>query len=153
MGVAEIEKPTTEEVGREFLADAEEGPEALDEGCRRDAHDFFNGGTEAGARGAGAGAGVPGFCASDSAEIGSAEAGAGDDACDPERGPASNPETDALCTSSPPFSSMDATEVFEVTGEPGRVGVSLSVTADEGTADVTVDVDWGGVCDCMRGGV
>jgi hypothetical protein len=47
---------------------------------------------------------------------------------------------------SSPFTDVDMTEVFDVTGEPGRVGVSVSVTADDGT----VDEDCGGVCDCIR---
>lgn len=42
---AGMEKPTTEEVGRAFLigADEDDDPEVLEEGCRRDAHDFFKG--------------------------------------------------------------------------------------------------------------
>ena len=44
-GVAGMEKPTTEEVGRAFLVGTEdEDPEVLEEGCRRDAHDRFKGG-------------------------------------------------------------------------------------------------------------
>jgi hypothetical protein len=60
------------------------------------------------------------------------------------------PETDALDVSSP-FTDVDMTDVFDVTGEPGRVGVSVSVTADDGTVDVYEDC--GGVCDCIRKGV
>jgi hypothetical protein len=40
--VAGTEKPTTEEVGRAFRVE-DDGPEALDEGCRREAHDFLTG--------------------------------------------------------------------------------------------------------------
>lgn len=42
---AGMEKPTTEEVGKAFLigADEDDDPEVLEEGCRRDAHDFFKG--------------------------------------------------------------------------------------------------------------
>jgi hypothetical protein len=52
---------------------------------------------------------------------------------------------------SSPFTDVDMTDVSDVTGEPGRVGVSVSVTADDGTVDVYEDC--GGVCDCIRKGV
>jgi hypothetical protein len=141
-----MEKPTTEEVGRAFLVDPEEdeGPEVLDEGCRRDAHDRFKGGW------AGAGA-VLGFCAS-SVGIGMEGAEAGDKSRERDT-EAGEPKTDDSSASPATFAGVEPTEVFEVTGEPGRVCESVSVTAEEGTVDAVADVDNGGVCDCLRGGV
>lgn len=40
-----------------------------------------------------------------------------------------------------------------MTGEPGRVCESVSVTAEDGTVDAVAEVENGGVCDWVRGGV
>jgi hypothetical protein len=148
---AGMEKPTTEEVGRAFLVGVDEGPEVLDDGCKRDAHDFFRGCWVGAGAAAGAGGG-PGVCASASVGIGTRGAGAGDKSWDRDTDTAGELKTDVLCASSP-FAGVEPTEVFEVTGELGRVCESVSVTADEGTVDVAVDEDKGDVRDCASGGV
>jgi hypothetical protein len=116
-----MEKPTMDEVGRAFLAE-EPGEADEDAGWRRDAQDFFTGGTAGAAAGSGTGtegASSSAFFSSEGADESFSEAGVG--------------VTSGLA-------SVEI-DVFVVAGDPGIVGVSaLSVTADDGTVEL--------VCEC-----